>query len=83
MGGLHLWQVGLATAFSSSFANFMIVGTPDNVVAFSMGRDTDTGERLLTTGDFLKYGIPATTVCWLVLWLWGFLGYWPLIGFPG
>ena len=83
MGGLHLWQVGLTTAFSSSFANFILTGTPANAMAYSLGRDPDTGERLLTAGDFLKYGIPVTLISLVVLWLWTFLGYWKLIGFPG
>ena len=76
LAGVSVWKVGLACAFSSSFANFLVVGTPNNAIAFGMGRDPETGERLLDVMDFMKYGFPITILAWLVLWFWTILGYW-------
>jgi sodium-dependent dicarboxylate transporter 2/3/5 len=79
---VHVWKLGLACAFSSSFANFLVVGTPNNAIAFGMGRDPETGERLLNVFDFVKYGLPVTVLAWLVLWFWAILGYWRFISWP-
>ena len=79
---VHVWKVGLACAFSSSFANFLVVGTPNNAIAFGMGRDPETGERLLSVFDFVKYGLPITLLAWLVLWFWTILGYWQFMSWP-
>ena len=49
---VHVWKIGLATAFGSSFANALIVGTPNNAIAFTMCRGPrdrrapDGGHRL-------------------------------------
>ncbi len=77
----HPWMVGLATAFSSSFAHLMIIGTPNNAIAYSMARNPETGEQLVTMKDFLIYGGCTLLLSWLVLWIWTFLGYWRWIGF--
>ena len=82
LADVHVWKLGLACAFSSSFANFLVVGTPNNAIAFGMGRDPETGERLLEVFDFVKYGLPVTFLAWLVLWFWTILGYWRLISWP-
>ena len=79
LAGASAWKVGLACAFSSSFANFLVVGTPNNAIAFGMGRDPETGERLLDVMDFMKYGLPITILAWLVLWFWAILGYWKFL----
>jgi sodium-dependent dicarboxylate transporter 2/3/5 len=79
---VHPWKVGLACAFSSSFANFLVVGTPNNAIAFTMCRDPETGERLMEVTDFMKYGIGITVIAWLVLWFWGVFGYWQLMYWP-
>ena len=76
---VNVWKVGLITAFSSSFANFLVVGTPNNAIAFGMGRDPETGERLLDVMDFVKYGLPVTILAWLVLWGWAVFGYWKFL----
>ena len=78
----HVWKVGLACAFSSSFANFLVVGTPNNAIAFGMGRDPETGERLLDVLDFVKFGLPVTIIGWVVLWFWSILGYWRFMSWP-
>jgi sodium-dependent dicarboxylate transporter 2/3/5 len=80
---VHVWKLGLACAFSSSFANFLVVGTPNNAIAFGMGRDPETGDRLLDVFDFVKYGLPVTILAWLVLWFWSILGYWRFMDWPG
>ncbi|MFZ1199987.1 MAG: SLC13 family permease [Desulfobacterales bacterium] len=79
LADVNVWKVGLVTAFSSSFANFLVVGTPNNAIAFGMGRDLDTGERLLDVMDFVKFGLPVTILAWLVLWFWAVFGYWRLL----
>ena len=81
LSGTHPWMVGLATAFSSSFAHLMIIGTPNNAIAYSMARDPETGEQLVTMKDFFIYGGCTLILSWLVLWIWAFLGYWRWIGF--
>lgn len=75
-------KVGLITSFSSSFANFLVVGTPNNAICFGMGRDPETGERLLNVMDFVKYGLPVTILAWVVLWSWAVFGYWKFITWP-
>jgi len=78
LSGVSVWKVGLITSFSSSFANFLVVGTPNNAIAFGMGRDPETGERLLDVMDFVKFGLPVTIMGWLLLWIWAVFGYWKL-----
>jgi sodium-dependent dicarboxylate transporter 2/3/5 len=79
LADVHVWKVGLICAFSSSFANFLVVGTPNNAIAFGMGRDLETGERLLDVMDFVKFGLPVTILAWLVLWFWAVFGYWQIL----
>ena len=83
VAGVHPWSVGLATAFASSFAHMMVIGTPSNALAFAMARDPETGEQLLTLGDFIKHGAAALAISFAVLWGWAILGYWRWLGFPG
>ncbi|MBW2708817.1 MAG: anion permease [Deltaproteobacteria bacterium] len=82
LSGVSVWKIGLACAFSSSFANFLVVGTPNNAIAFGMGRDPETGERLLSVFDFIKFGLPITLLAWIVLWFWTILGYWQFMDWP-
>jgi len=74
-------MVGLATAFSSSFAHMLIIGTPNNAIVYSMARDPETGEQLLTMKDFLVHGLAVFALSLAVLWLWVFFGYWQLLTF--
>ncbi|MGE0083528.1 MAG: SLC13 family permease [Desulfococcaceae bacterium] len=83
LANVSVWKVGLITSFSSSFANVLIVGTPNNAIVFAMGRDPETGERLLDVMDFVKHGLPITILAWLVLWFWAVFGYWRFISFAG
>jgi solute carrier family 13 (sodium-dependent dicarboxylate transporter), member 2/3/5 len=79
LAGASVWKVGLSCAYSSSFANFLVAGTPNNAIVFGMGRDPETGERLLEAMDFIKYGLPVSVIAWLVLWFWTILGYWKFL----
>jgi solute carrier family 13 (sodium-dependent dicarboxylate transporter), member 2/3/5 len=82
LADVHIWKIGLACAFSSSFANFLVVGTPNNAIAYGMGRDPETGEKLLNVMDFVKYGLPVTIMAWLILWFWTMFGYWKFMSWP-
>ncbi|MFZ0427538.1 MAG: SLC13 family permease [Acidobacteriota bacterium] len=77
----HPWMVGLATAFASSFAHMLVIGTPNNAIAYALCKDPVTGEQLVTLGDFLKHGAAMLVLSFLVLWIWVFYGYWQWIGF--
>jgi sodium-dependent dicarboxylate transporter 2/3/5 len=81
ISGTHPWMVGFATAFASSFAHMLIIGTPNNAIAFALAKDPQTGEQLVTLGDFFKHGFAMLLISFAVLWLWTFLGYWRWIGF--
>ncbi len=83
IAGAHPWMVGLSTAFASSFAHMLIIGTPSNALAFAMAKDPTTGEQLVTLGDFAKHGAVILLLSFAVLWLWVILGYWAWMGFPG
>lgn len=77
----HPWMVGLATAFASSFAHALIIGTPNNAIAFTMAKDPVTGEQLVSLADFLKHGAIVLLLSFIVLWGWCIFGYWRWIGF--
>ena len=66
----HPWMVGLATAFASSFAHMLVIGTPNNAIAFALAKDPVTGEQLVTLEDFLKHGFVVLLLCFAVLILW-------------
>jgi solute carrier family 13 (sodium-dependent dicarboxylate transporter), member 2/3/5 len=81
ISGTHPWMAGLATAFASSFAHMMIIGTPNNAIAYAMAKDPVTGEQLVTLGDFFKHGAAVLVLSFAVLWGWTFMGYWRWVGF--
>jgi sodium-dependent dicarboxylate transporter 2/3/5 len=81
MAKLDIWQVGLATAFSSSFAHCLVVGRPGLIIAYTLGVDPETKEKLLSLGALFKYGIGLVGISWLVLWGWTFWGYWKFMSF--
>jgi len=82
MGNVSIWKVGLITSFASSFANVLVVGTPNNAIAYAMSKDPETGRRLLSALDFIKYGFPLTILLMLVMWGWALFGYWTLLTWP-
>ena len=77
----HPWMAGLATAFASSFAHMLVIGTPNNAICYALAKDPVTGEQLITLGDFFKHGSAVLLLCFVVLWIWTILGYWRWIGF--
>ena len=76
LAGTSPLMVGLATAFASSFAHMLIIGTPNNAIVYAMARDAETGEQLITMKDFLVHGFMVVLLSFAVLWLWVFFGYW-------
>jgi sodium-dependent dicarboxylate transporter 2/3/5 len=81
ISGTHPWMVGFATAFASSFAHMLVIGTPSNAIAYAMAKDPVTGEQLVTLADFLKHGAIVLMLSFAVLWGWTIFGYWRYIGF--
>jgi sodium-dependent dicarboxylate transporter 2/3/5 len=82
VAGVHPWMVGFATAYASSFAHMLIIGTPSNALAYAMAKDPATGEQLVTLADFFKHGFFVLLISFAVLWIWAILGYWLWLGFP-
>jgi sodium-dependent dicarboxylate transporter 2/3/5 len=76
LSGTSPLLVGLATAFSSSFAHMLIIGTPNNAIVFSLAKDPETGAQLLTMKDFFIHGFAIFILSLAVLWVWVFFGYW-------
>jgi len=76
LSGSSPLMVGLATAFASSFAHILIIGTPNNAIVYSIARDPETGEQLLTMKDFMVHGFVVWLLSLAVLWVWVFFGYW-------
>jgi sodium-dependent dicarboxylate transporter 2/3/5 len=81
ISGTHPLMVGFATAFASSFAHMLVIGTPSNAIAYAMAKDPVTGEQLVTLGDFFKHGAIVLVLSFAVLWGWTIFGYWRYIGF--
>jgi sodium-dependent dicarboxylate transporter 2/3/5 len=76
------WAVGLAVAFATSFAHFLIVGTPNNAIVYGLGIYPDTGEKMIHPMDFVKYGFILFLLSMAVVWVVGFLGIYNIVGFP-
>lgn len=81
LSGTSPLLVGLSTAFASSFAHILIIGTPNNAIVFSIARDPETGEQLITMKDFMIHGLMVFLLSMAVLWIWVFWGYWKWLGF--
>ena len=76
------WAVGLAVAFATSFAHFLIVGTPNNAIVYGLGVYPDSGEKMIHPMDFVKYGFLLFVLSMAVVWFVGFLGVYSVVGFP-
>ncbi|MDD5637461.1 MAG: hypothetical protein PHD84_06565 [Atribacterota bacterium] len=76
------WAVGPATAFDTFFANFLIVGTPNNAIIYALSAYPGTDRRIIHPLDFLRYGFVLWIICMLILWVVGFLIIFRIVGFP-
>ncbi|MFP4159992.1 MAG: SLC13 family permease [Desulfobacterales bacterium] len=76
------WASGMAVAFATSFAHFLIVGTPNNAIVYGLGTYPDTGERAIAPIDFVKYGFALWVISLVVVWVLAFGIMFKLVGFP-
>ena len=76
------WAVGMAVAFATSFAHFLIVGTPNNAIVYGLGVYPDSGKRAIHPMDFLKYGFVLFLISMAVVWVIGFMVIYNVVGFP-
>jgi sodium-dependent dicarboxylate transporter 2/3/5 len=76
------WACGLAVAFATSFAHFLIVGTPNNAIVYGLGIFPDSGERAIQPIDFVKYGFVLWLLSLVIVWIIGFLLIFNIVGFP-
>jgi sodium-dependent dicarboxylate transporter 2/3/5 len=76
------WASGMAVAFATSFAHFLIVGTPNNAIVYGLGTYPDTGERAIAPIDFLKYGFILWVISLVVVWVLAFGVMFKVVGFP-
>jgi sodium-dependent dicarboxylate transporter 2/3/5 len=76
------WAIGLATAFATSFAHFLIVGTPNNAIVYGLGVYPDTGQRMISPIDFVKYGFALWLISLAIVWVLGFMVLYNVVGFP-
>jgi solute carrier family 13 (sodium-dependent dicarboxylate transporter), member 2/3/5 len=81
IAGASAWQVGLTTAFASSFAHMLVIGTPNNAIVFTMAKNPVTGAQLVKLSDFAKHGFAVFILSMIVLWFWVILGYWQWMEF--
>ena len=76
------WAIGMAVALASSYAHFLVVGSPTNALTFALGVYPDTNKRVIEAVDFVKYGFGLFVLSLLLLWFFEFLVIYPLVGFP-
>jgi len=49
---------------------------------FFLNRDPETGERLLSVFDFVRYGLPLPVLLRVVMWCWVLFEYWSIRSWP-
>jgi len=76
------WAIGLAVAFASSYAHFLVVGSPTNALVYGLGIYPDTHKRIIHPADFIKYGLLLWVLCMVMLWILELLVIYGMNGFP-
>ncbi len=76
------WAIGLAVAFASSYAHFLVVGSPTNALVYGLGIYPDTHGRIIKPADFIKYGLLLWFLCMILLWIVELLIIFGFVGFP-
>ena len=76
------WASGMAVAWATSFAHFLIVGTPNNAIVYGLGIYPDSGEKIIHPFDFVKYGFVLWIISLVITWVIGFMVIYNVIGFP-
>ncbi|MCG6895439.1 MAG: anion permease [Desulfobacteraceae bacterium] len=76
------WATGLGVAFATSFAHFLIVGTPNNAIVYGLGIYPDSGEKMIHPMDFIKYGFLLWVLSMLAVWVLEFMVIYNIVGFP-
>jgi len=76
------WAIGLAVAFASSYAHFLVVGSPTNALVYGLGVFPDTHKRIIHPVDFIKYGLLLWFLCMALLWVVELLVIYSINGFP-
>ena len=76
------WASGMAVAWATSFAHFLIVGTPNNAIVYGLGIYPDSGEKMIHPFDFVKYGFVLWIISLAICWVIGFMVMYNVIGFP-
>jgi sodium-dependent dicarboxylate transporter 2/3/5 len=72
----------LAVAFASSYAHFLVVGSPTNALTYGLGVYPGTEKRAVQAIDFVKYGFLLWLLSLGLLWTVGLLGMYTINGFP-
>jgi len=76
------WAIGLAVAFASSYAHFLVVGSPTNALVYGLGVYPDNHKRIIHPVDFIKYGLLLWVLCMVMLWVVGLVIIYGMNGFP-
>jgi sodium-dependent dicarboxylate transporter 2/3/5 len=76
------WAIGLAVAFASSYAHFLVVGSPTNALTYGLGVYPGSETKVIKPIDFVKYGFLLWILSLVLLWTVGLLVVYAVNGFP-